>query len=289
MQPHARTPVRRPETARPRRDRPAEVPAPPTQAELEAIERGLVGLAALAGASVAEMPELGVRLASCPGRGPAFDFAACVRWTEHDWQARAMALAAHARARGEHPALLLAEGLTRPPDLATRLVEADWTPSGGETVMLARRAGVVPHLDPSLRIEAVTERSAAEHEAVERSIFGLAGADAGDRLAALRAGIAAGRLRAYLVRLAGQPVAVARLAVGLEGLAALHGVGVVASRRRQGYGSLVTTVATRAGLAQGHPLVWLSVDAANAAATALYEGLDYRPAFRWRRLLGPAA
>jgi hypothetical protein len=50
----------------------------------------------------------------------------------------------------------------------------------------------------------------------------------------------------------------------------------------------VTTVATRAGLATGHSLVWLSVDPENASAWRLYSRLDYRAAFRWRRLIGPA-
>jgi ribosomal protein S18 acetylase RimI-like enzyme len=35
----------------------------------------------------------------------------------------------------------------------------------------------------------------------------------------------------------------------------------------------------------GASLVWLSVDVANGPARALYEGLDYRPAFAWRRFL----
>jgi hypothetical protein len=31
--------------------------------------------------------------------------------------------------------------------------------------------------------------------------------------------------------------------------------------------------------------VWLSVDDGNGPARALYEGLDYRPAFAWHRFI----
>jgi ribosomal protein S18 acetylase RimI-like enzyme len=60
----------------------------------------------------------------------------------------------------------------------------------------------------------------------------------------------------------------------------------VPEHRRQGFGRLVTAVATRAGLATGNPLVWLSVDPANEPARRLYEDLGYRPAFSWQRLIG---
>ena len=93
-------------------------------------------------------------------------------------------------------------------------------------------------------------------------------------------------MRAYLVRLRGEPVATARL-LNEGGLAAIHGLGVVAPWRRRGIGRYLTTIVTRAGLALGASLVWLSVDPANEPAVALYEGQDYRPAFAWRRYIGP--
>jgi predicted GNAT family acetyltransferase len=154
-------------------------------------------------------------------------------------------------------------------------------------VLWTRRAAIVPHLDPHLRIESVTPARAATYEAVERAIFGLAPREAEDRRAALERGLAEARLRAYLVRLDGEPIATARLIPG-SGVAALQGVGVVPARRRQGYGALITTIATRAGLATGHRLVWLAADPDDAAAQALYAGLDYRPFSAWDRLLRPA-
>jgi ribosomal protein S18 acetylase RimI-like enzyme len=148
----------------------------------------------------------------------------------------------------------------------------------------------VPHLDPAIRIEAVTPNAVATYEAVEREIFGVAPAEARDRVPALERGIASGSLRAYLVRLGGEPVATARLATA-PGLAALHGVGVVERFRGQGYGRLITTIVTRAGLALSGPggLVWLSVAPHNGAARALYDSLDYRPAFDWELFISAAA
>ncbi|MGH2408247.1 MAG: GNAT family N-acetyltransferase, partial [Candidatus Limnocylindrales bacterium] len=124
------------------------------------------------------------------------------------------------------------------------------------------------------------------YEAVERTIFGVMPSERDDRRAALGA-MESGLLRAYLVRVGGEPVATARLFVE-SGLAVIHGLGVVEARRRQGLGRYLTTIVTRAGLAVGASLVWLAVDPTNVPALTMYGGLDYRPAFRQRRLIGPS-
>lgn len=281
-----RTPTRRPETARPRRDVEEGEPREPDEEELAGIERHLVGLTELLGATANESPELAALLVRWPGRGPAFNHVALVRWSEDDWKERADAVASRLGEEGEVPALVVAEGLTQPPGLVQRLEEIGWTVVVRESVLWTRRAAIVPHLDPQLRIEAVTSASVPEYEAVERQIFGLSPFDADDRVAALRVSLAAGRQRAYLVRVRGEPVATARLATQ-QHLAALHGVGVVERRRREGFGTLVTTIATRAALAMGSKLVWLSVRERNDRARRLYTSLDYRPAFSWQLLLGP--
>jgi ribosomal protein S18 acetylase RimI-like enzyme len=282
-------PLRRPATARPREATPALAePLPPDRAELEAIGRQLVSLWEFAGATVAHLDDLDVELVTWPERGLAFNHGARPRWSEATWTSRADALVARLQGLGQVPALVVVEELDRPPGLAERLLGAGWLEIGREAVFWTRRAGVVPHLDPALRIEALTAPRVADYEAIERTIFGLAAGEAPDRCAALEAGLANGRLRAYLVRIGETPVALARLIQG-EGIAALQGIGVVAEHRRQGYGRLITTIATRAGLAGGARLVWLSVESANEPAKALYENLDYRPALTWRRLLHPGA
>jgi ribosomal protein S18 acetylase RimI-like enzyme len=60
-------------------------------------------------------------------------------------------------------------------------------------------------------------------------------------------------------------------------------VGVAEGWRNQGYGTLITTVATRAGLALGNRLVWLSVDPANDPALRVYRKLGFQPSFNWTR------
>jgi ribosomal protein S18 acetylase RimI-like enzyme len=248
------------------------------------MERQLAGLAEVLGATATPDPSLGVLHLRWPGHGPAFNHAALVRWTEPDWRERSARLVRHMTSEGTVPALVAGDGLTEPPDLSRRLEAGGWVTLVEEDVLWTRRAGVVPHLDPSLRIEAVTRASAEAYEALERSIFSLPPADAPERAAVLAESLEAGTQRAYLVRVGGEPVATARLVPG-DGVAALHGIGVEARHRRQGYGSLITTVATRAALAMGNRLVWLSVAEGNEAACGLYEGLDYRPAFRWRLLV----
>jgi GNAT superfamily N-acetyltransferase len=316
--------VERPETTRPRRDPAADTDAspPPARGELLAIERGLADLAELAGAALSHVPPrravppsggqptagyvdaatpathagapseridleppAGMTLARWPGRGVAFNHATLVRWTASSCRDEIDDLTVRLREAGEEPAIVVAAGLTTPADLGVRLRSAGWTAILAERVLWTRRAGIVPHLDPAMRIEAVTAASAATYEFVERAIFELPASDAADRTAALERALGS-RVRAYLVRTGRDPVATARLA-SLEGLACLHGIGVVRARRRQGFGSLITTIVTRAGLATGHPLAWLSVSERNRAAVELYESLEYRPSFSWELFVGP--
>jgi ribosomal protein S18 acetylase RimI-like enzyme len=277
-------PIERPADVRPRRDA-DEVPAGPDGAEQEGIERGQARLVELGGARRTEDPGLGATLLSWPGRGPSFNHATCLRWTAEAWQAGAGVVAERLAGGGETPCLVVSEGLTTPTDLAERLTTAGWLELGSEVVMWTRRAAAVPHLDGRLRLEAVTAPRVAAYEAVERDIFGISDREADDRREALASSIDGGNLRVYLVQEAGRPVATARLFVE-DGLAAIHGLGVVTDARRRGLGAYLTTIVTRAGLALGASLVWLSVDPENTAAVSLYAGLDYRPAFSWRRFLG---
>jgi predicted GNAT family acetyltransferase len=133
-----------------------------------------------------------------------------------------------------------------------------------------------------MRIEAVQPATVADHEHVERRVFGLPATQAAGRRKATAAAIEAGGLRAYVVRVGDEPVAVARLSQG-DGVSGIYGVGVAEGWRNRGYGTLITTVATRAGLALGNRLVWLSVDPTNAAAMHVYQKLGFEPAFTWTR------
>jgi ribosomal protein S18 acetylase RimI-like enzyme len=279
-------PVRRPETVRPRSDQagdPDGDPGPLSRQDLERVEEQLAQLAGLAGASALRDPALRACLVRWPGRGPALNHLERVRWPSGAAEIDALIerLARRLRESADRPAIVVAHGLTEPADLAARLLDLGWHAMLHESVLWTRRAAIVPHLDPLLRIEAVTAASAPLHEALERSIFRLDASLAEIRLSAVRRAIEAGRLRAYVVRLDDEPIATARLWT-FGDLACLDGVGVVPGARRRGYGTLVATIATRAALATGHRLVWLEVAEDNPGARALYERLDFRPAFDWR-------
>ena len=58
---------------------------------------------------------------------------------------------------------------------------------------------------------------------------------------------------------------------------------MIATERRRGLGSLVTAVATRAGLAGGNKLVWLSVSELDNPALRVYRQLGFQPGFEWSR------
>lgn len=275
--------VLRPATARPRgQPATAAEQEPPTPDEYAAIERSLIDLPKFSGGEVGEEEELGLSVAILRGRGPGYNFAGGARWTADETSGRLSALAGAMHSIGEWPALLVADGITQPPDLAAHLTTAGWVEIERERIMWTRTAAGVPHLDPSLRIEAVTSRTAAEYEAVEREIFDLPADFANQRAAGLSYSISAGWMRAYLVRLQGEAVATARLAAG-SAVAGIFGVGVVPDQRRRGLGSLVTAVATRAGLAAGNKLVWLSVNELNDPALRVYREFGFQPGFHWSR------
>lgn len=277
------SPVRRPDTARPRDEQVPEID-PPSRDELEAIERHLVGLPGVDGGSVRDDVELGVTLIEGPGSGPDVSYAAMPRWGADEWTSRLAATTERMRLDGAWPSLFVCESLDRPPDLAAQLERLDWIKVSAETVMWVGHASVVPHLDPLMRIEAVQPRSLETHQALEHEIFGRTSQMPERRRQTRIEALEAGRLRAWIIWLDQEPVAVARLSQG-EGVAGLQGIGVVERRRGQGYGTLMTTIATRAGMAVGNRLVWLSVRDDNVAAVKAYRKLGFKPAFSWSRWL----
>lgn len=288
---NAKPPVR-PDSARPRVDAPeTDAGTAPSPDELQAIEWERTRWVTLLGASVEPDDALGVAWATHPARGAGLNFASRVRWPAADVESRLAAVDARMRAAGVWPQVVVADGLSEPHDLDARLRAAGWVPLGSERLMFTRHASVVPHLDPGLRIEAVTPSTALECATLETAAFGL-DPDAIDVSAGLLAlAVESGATRAFIVRLAREPIACARLVPGAVGssVASLHAVGVAERHRRRGYGRLITAIATRAGLATGHKLVWLSVDADNAGAIEMYRGLAFDFTFTWTRWAAPAS
>ncbi len=277
------SPVRRPDSARPRADVAPEV-APPSAEELDAILRHLVTQPAQEGASVRVDDRLGVTLVHGPGSGPDLSYAAMPRWDDGTWPASLAAVRRQMLEEGRWPSLLLTDRLDHPADLQAEIERQGWMRATGESVMWVGHASVVPHLDPHMRIEAVQLRSLETHETLERRIFGIGADQAARRRSAMAAALDTGRLRAWIVWLGDEPVAVARLSQG-EGAAGLQGIGVVPERRGEGYGTLITTIATRAGMATGNRIVWLSVNEDNDTAVGVYSRLGFQRAFTWARWL----
>jgi len=277
------SPLRRPDTARPREGSIPQV-EPPSPEELVAIQRHLVTLPEREGGTIEVDDALGVTLVRGPGNGPDSSYAAMPRWGVRSWADDLSRVSERMRTDGTWPSLLWCDRLDRPLGLDRELERQGWVQVLGETVLWVGHASVVPHLDPRLRIEAVQPRSLATHEMLERRIFGIDVAHAERRRTSLLDTLEAGRLRAWIIWLADEPVAVARLSQG-DGVAAIQGVGVVPGRRGQGFGTLVTTVATRAGLALGNRIVWLSVREDNEPAVRVYSGLGFERAFAWSRYL----
>ena len=278
-------PATRPATARPRSDIPPEV-VPPTPDELARIVRHVAAQSVHDGAVISDDDDLRVVRSHRDRSGPEHTYAAMPRWRADEWPERLTRLRDRMLAEGSWPSLVLTD-FDVPAGIAsveTVMRAAGWAPVLAERALWVGHASVVPHLDPSLRIEAVLPRSVADHEALERLAFGIGQDRAEDRRRRLADALATGALRAFVVRVDGEPVAVARLSQG-EGVAGLTGIGVHPAHRRRGLGTLVTVIATRAGLATGNRIVWLSVREEDDTAASLYAKLGFRPAFRWTRWL----
>ena len=282
--------ARRPDTARPRtadehqHDEPEIVIDAPTPAELDAIQRHLACLPVHSGASAAWEATLGALIVRQDGAGPAGNYAAMPRWKSPSWLPTLNQVTQLVRRTGSWPSLMVSDELDRPPRLGDALRRIGWHPVQRETVLWVGRASVIAHLDPRMRSEAVQGRRVDTHEAVEREIFGLPEEMAPRGAAALAAALGTGSLRAFVVRVDDEPVAVTRLSQG-EGVAGIYAVGVREPWRGQGYGTLLTTIATRAGMAIGNRVVWLSVEDGNDVARHVYEKLHFREAFTWARWL----
>ena len=164
---------------------------------------------------------------------------------------------------------------------------ARWMPLSSERIMYSRHPAVVPHLDPGLRVEAVTPASALECARLETANFGLLPDAIGEAPSCSPSRSAMAR-RAPSCCVSCASRSPRRASCPDPGSAGLHAVGVAARHRRRGYGRLITAVATRAGLATGHKLVWLSVDEDNRVAVDLYRSLGFEPSFSWTRWAAPA-
>lgn len=278
----------RPASARPRQDGPTDhKPVPPSAAELEAIELQQTQWAALLGANVAEDSELGAWLVTRNVAGPGLNLVGGIRWPADEVDQRLAIVTDRLMAHEAWPTVIVADGVSRPADLSDRLRAAGWIAVAGERIMVARHPATVPHLDRSLRVEAVTPGSALECVSLETTVFGLPLAAVSDSAELLAQSVAGGTTRAFLLRLGSEAIASARLVPGSE-VAGLHAIGVAPGHRRRGYGRMLTAIATRAGLATGHKLIWLSVDEENAPAVAMYRSLGFEPSFAWTRWAAPA-
>jgi len=260
---------------------------PVTLDELVRIQRHMASLPLHSGAVVEQDATLGVVMVRRLGAGAALNYAAMPRWDASTWRSALDRVTETMRQDGNWPSMLLADRLDRPPGLDQAMGSLGWRRLSGETVLWVGHASVVPHLDPRLRFEQVQLRTVAEHETLEREIFGVDPSRASARREELADALVVGGLRAFVVRLDDEPVAVARLSQG-DGVAGIYALGVVLAWRGRGYGTLLATIATRAGMATGNRVVWLSVEDGNAPALHVYDKLGFKPAFGWSRWLAPA-
>jgi len=248
-------------------------------ADLDAIERNTYEAIQPGVVEIRAAPDAWVVRAPGPPGAIGYSRAAVLRFGSFaDARSRIDDLSAEFHAEGRTSAFAVAHGLSTPDDLPAVLRERGLIEIEREAVLWAADPPEIPHLDPGLRIEQVTEGSAEDYVQVEAEVFGIPAGMAAARLPSLRASLGIAGRRAYLVAVSGRYVATTRLTV-VGGLASLTSVGVLPEERGRGYGGLITAVATRAELAAGARLVWLAVTPDNVAATRLYESLGYHPAF----------
>ena len=173
-----------------------------------------------------------------------------------------------------------------PGDLVARLMANGFRDMGAGTVMALSDPAQVgppgePAMPPGVTLERVADLTGPSADVVTGAIVEVL-ADAFDvipeREPAVRGEILAslghGWFTHYLVRLDGQPAAVARRAT-FDNLSYLSSIGTASWARSRGFGRIVTTVAAQDALAAGSEWIYLGVYTENEAAIRLYARLGF--------------
>lgn len=187
---------------------------------------------------------------------------------------------------GRRPHIWLLPPYDTPVDIHARLVAAGFEDAGAGHVMVAvddaaARPTAAAPLPPGVEIERHRRVVGAAAQGVSTAIVDvlLAAFSVGPErrpgvVTETVASLADPRFTHYLVRLAGEPVAVARRAT-FDGLSYLSSIGTSPTARGRGLGRLVTATATVDGFADGSEFVHLGVFTDNRPAKALYLALGY--------------
>jgi len=172
-----------------------------------------------------------------------------------------------------------------PGDLVARLIANGFRDMGAGLVMAMGNALGTPleweATPPGVTLERVSGMSGAPAATVSGAIVKVL-ADAFEVFPEREPGIEAETLVSlrhpsfihYLLRLDGQPAAVARRAT-FDGLSYLSSIGTASWARGRGFGRIVTAAAARDAIGAGSEWVYLGVFADNQVAIGLYEGLGF--------------
>lgn len=172
-----------------------------------------------------------------------------------------------------------------PSDLISRLVANGFRDMGAGMVMaMANEPGTWPAeplVPTGVTLERVDALTGPPPEALASAIVQVL-TDAFEVFAEREPGVEAETIASlrhpwfshYLVRLDGQPAAVARRAT-FDGLSYISSIGTASWARGRGFGRIVTAAATRDALTAGSEWAYLGVFADNEVAIRLYEGLGY--------------
>lgn len=172
-----------------------------------------------------------------------------------------------------------------PNDLIARLLANGFRDMGAGMVMARANTPDAslhePSLPPGVTLERLAGLTEPPPEALSSAIVQVL-TDAFDVFPEREPGVEAETIASlrhpwfshYLVRLEGQPAAVARRAT-FDGLSYISSIGTASWARRRGFGRIVTAAATRDALAAGSEWAYLGVFADNEVAIRLYEDLGY--------------
>ena len=172
--------------------------------------------------------------------------------------------------------LLFRQSPLAPPALIEHLDGADWR-SFGESIVLS--ADLIA-LKPQVVVERLPIRDPARYVAASLAVHGQPAA----HRAGLEAVLAAIQPPVgFFVQEAhrGEPIAVA-FAIHDNDLAGVLDIAVARGWRRQGIARDLVANALRYVMLKGARTAWLQVEADNAAGLALYRGLGFREAYRYR-------
>ncbi len=211
-------------------------------------------------------------IASRPELGTGLNFAGRIRSDDASVDRLIDKVSAWLNARGVAPHFRVSP-LTRPSDLARRLIRRGFVQTETETQMILAAQDIEPPSGPLVSIEQIEMDEIGRWAALQQRGFGAAAASP-LAIDLARAAVAFSGIKPFLARLEGVAVGAGML-IAWDGVFGIYGVATVPEARRQGVGTALVREMIRWARARGDAPICLQVET-GSETQRWYERLGLR-------------